>query len=165
MTGPVSIDIVFDPETEAIVRAEWNALEAHGLSSLAAYKDASNRPHISIIEGIADDAANRLHNLPALLPLTVTLGPPLLFGSGPRRVLARSVVPTAGLLQLRATVLRLLDTADDGTWLPHVTLARRIQVRSVEAALELIGADITGSATAMRQWNSDTRTLTEPGVG
>jgi hypothetical protein len=170
MTGPVSIDIVFDPETEAFVRAEWDALEARGLSSLAAYKDPNNRPHISLYSGTTDDAASALHGSAIAVPFAVRLGPPILFGSGPRRVLARSVVPTRALLDLRTAVHQQLAPigAVAIEWMPHVTLARRMQLSSLQEALGLVGDDITGRATGLRSWNSDTRTVTalrtEPGV-
>lgn len=163
MNGPVSVELLLAPATEAMVRAEWIALEARGLSSLAAYKDPSNRPHISLRTGIADDAVERLDDRVLVLPFPVTLGPPVLFGSGPRRVLARSVVPSRALLDLHTSVHEGLatDVAETSAWMPHVTLARRIQLSSIERALELIDGDIAGTAIGMRRWNSEARTVTQ----
>jgi hypothetical protein len=79
-------------------------------------------------------------------------------GSGSRRVLARSVVPSIRLLQLHAAVHEQLGLTDDG-WTPHVTLAKRLQVASLAEALELLGPSITGAATGIRSYDPDTRAV------
>ena len=165
--GRTSVEVLFDSALEAMVRADWDALEAHGLSSLAAHRSASNRPHITMFEGTTDVAADALHGDALAVPFALKLGPPLLFGSGPRRVLARSVVPTAELVAMHAAIHDQLPAASDahrmlaGNWMPHVTLARRIRLADLEQALELLGADadgLEGEAVSLRRWNSETRT-------
>ncbi|MFB2583683.1 2'-5' RNA ligase family protein [Herbiconiux liukaitaii] len=113
-----------------------------------------------------------------VLPLAVALGAPLLFGAGDRRVLARSVVPSAGLLRLHAAIHSLVGPGDDaphtrpGEWTPHVTLARRLRLETLPQALTLLDAAPAGAdadsnadegdatATAARHWDSDTATAT-----
>jgi len=177
MTGPASVELLLDSTSEALVRADWDALEAEGLSSLAAHRATSNRPHITVVAGTTDAATEALAGAAIAVPFAVTLGPPILFGAGPRRVLARSVVPSAELLSLHAAVHEQavheqavheqLGAATDSelrlrprNWVPHVTLARRIRLDDLAKALDLLGDDITGQVVGVRRWNSETREIT-----
>ncbi|MFB2582802.1 2'-5' RNA ligase family protein [Herbiconiux sp. P15] len=129
----------------------------------------------------SDSAAHSRAGAGALvLPLAVALGAPLLFGAGDRRVLARSVVPSAGLLRLHAAIHSLVGPGDDaphtrpGEWTPHVTLARRLRLETLPQALTLLDAAPSGpgadadsnaeegdaTATAARHWDSATATAT-----
>jgi 2'-5' RNA ligase len=162
----VSIELLLDEQSEAAVRDEWQALATAGLPSLAAHTAASNRPHITLLvrEQLAVFDPTALAERPAF---GVRLGAPLLFGSGDRRVLARSVVPSAELLALHDDVHRSAGPGDDaahtapGAWTPHVTLARRVRLQDLERALALVGGEITGTARALRRWDAATRTVTE----
>lgn len=165
MSDTVSIELLLDDETERRVRHEWEALAARNLSSLAPHTSPSNRPHISVLvrtELARLDGAE----LAALLPLPLTLGAPLLFGEGERRVLARSVIPSRPLLELHAAVHAWAGPGDDadhtrpGQWTPHVTLARRTRIETLAAALEVVGPDIEGAAVGLRRWDASTATVT-----
>lgn len=163
-----SIELLLDADAEAAVRAEWDALAAAGLSSMASHASPSNRPHVTLLArrgGIPHPLA-----LPAgALPLPLTLGAPLLFGDGDRRVLVRSVVPSAALLALQATVRDAAGGGDDvehmaaGSWTPHVTLARRMRLADLERALPLIGGALACEGVALRRWDAGTRTVTSLG--
>ena len=173
MQAPVvSIELLLDSRTESAVRAEWEALATAGLSSLAAHRSVTNRPHITLLVGM---------DLPILDPRTFTgrssfelrLGAPLLFGTGDRRVLARSVVPSPELLGLHLDVHAAVGpmAADaegvthtaPGAWTPHVTLARRVRTSDLERGLGLVGGEIRGTARAVRRWDAATHTVTEIG--
>ncbi|MCS5733492.1 2'-5' RNA ligase family protein [Herbiconiux daphne] len=109
-TAPVvSLELVLDAATEALVRDEWQALADAGLSSLAAHRAASNRPHITLMvrRTIAPLKAAQLAEVVSL-PLPIALGPVVLFGTGDRRVLARTIVPSAALLRLHADLHALV---------------------------------------------------------
>ncbi|WP_372968360.1 2'-5' RNA ligase family protein [Microbacterium sp.] len=163
--SPSSIELLLDPAADVAIRAEWEALAARGLSSLAAHTSASNRPHITLVARIGLPAveAEVFEDLPAF---PVTLGAPLLFGIGARRVLARSVVPTAELLALRTAVHDALGPGTDaphtatGEWMPHVALARRLRVADLAEALELVGGDIQGHARGVRRWDPEPASIT-----
>lgn len=163
--SPSSIELLLDPAAEAAIRAEWEALAAHGLSSLAAHTSASNRPHITLVArvGLAVVDADAFADTDSF---PITLGAPLLFGTGERRVLARSIVPTAELLALRATVHAVVGPGADaphtapGEWMPHVALARRLRVADLAAALDLIGGDIHAHAHSVRHWDPATALIT-----
>lgn len=163
MSDIVSIELLLDPETEAQVRGEWDALASAGLSSLGAHTSPSNRPHVTLL---VRSALPEL-TVGAALPIPVTLGAPVLFGGGDRRVLARSVIPSPELMSLHASVHAAAGDGDDaphtapGEWMPHVTLARRLKLTDLETALPLIGADIAGLGIALRRWDAATATVTE----
>jgi 2'-5' RNA ligase len=165
----VSVELLFDAATEAAVRAEWAALAAAGFSSLAGHTAASNAPHLTLLvrPALAAWDADRLMTR---APFAVTLGAPLLFGAGERRVLARSVVPSPELLALHADVHAAAGPGDDaphtapGAWTPHVTLARRIRVADLAAALPLVDGELTGRAARLRRWDAASATVTDLGA-
>lgn len=159
-----SVELTFDPSTDARIRAEWDALAAAGLSSLAPHTSPGNAPHLTLLErrspmpeGLAIDAV--------ALPIPLVLGPPLLLGTGDRRVLARSVLPTSALLALHAAVHEAADRDPHAPgraapWLPHVTLARRLRVVDVATALDLLGEPFEASGTAVRRWDPASASIT-----
>ena len=159
MADLLSIEILFDARTEERVRSEWDALAALGVSSLAAHTERTNRPHATLIAGAPHDLVSEID-----LPIRITLGAPVLFGDGDRRVLARSVIPSTGLLELQKKVHALAAGRPvdphftPGRWMPHVTLARRIRISDLPRALEFIGDEISGEAVALRSWNPGSRT-------
>ncbi|MEV7692277.1 2'-5' RNA ligase family protein [Microbacterium sp. NPDC089189] len=162
MSEVTSIELLFDDRTEAAIRAEWDRLAAVGLSSMAAHTSASNRPHITVLvrPELADIAFS---GAVARLPLAVRIGAPVLFGDGDRRVLARSVLAGAPLVQLHAEVHREAGPGSDAPhtapdeWMPHVTLGRRMKLTDLPAALRLIQPhDIVGTVTRLRRWDAAT---------
>ncbi|WP_291049736.1 2'-5' RNA ligase family protein [Herbiconiux sp.] len=182
MTGIVSFELLLDERTEFGVRAEWEALAAAGLSSLAAHPSASNRPHVTMLVRPAVPTPAR----PALeeavrLPLRLVLGPLILFGVGERRVVARSVLASRELLRAHADLHRLAGPGEDaphtrpGDWTPHITLARRLRIDDLPRALRLfdeVRASVEpdrpdraeppeASAVALRRWDSATATITD----
>ncbi|MFS0853579.1 2'-5' RNA ligase family protein [Microbacterium sp. 179-I 3D4 NHS] len=162
---PSSIELLLDPAAEAAVRAEWDALAANGMSSLARHTSASNRPHVTLVVR-PDLSLFDADSLVEYASFPIILGAPLLFGTGERRVLVRSVVPTAELLRLHATAHDAAGPGEDaphtapGEWTPHVTLARRLRVADVAAALNLVGGDVHGHVTSVRRWDPVTATTT-----
>lgn len=157
------MEVVLDDDADHQVRAQWQQLALAGLPSQAKHTGASNRPHITLaLSGtIAAEVERRLMAAVAGLPIPVTLGGLSIFG-GRRFVLARLVVPSVGLLELQAGVMRSLDEPLDphltfapGRWTPHVTLARRLTADQVGSALTALGHDavITGQLTRARRWD------------
>ncbi|WP_336644604.1 2'-5' RNA ligase family protein [Microbacterium sp. USHLN186] len=164
----ISVELLLDEATETAVRAEWDALASAGLSSMAAHTAASNRPHVTLL---VRSALERLDGaaLTARPTFQVSLGSPLLFGDGDRRVLVRSVVPSPALLALHDEVHAAAGPGDDaphtapGRWTPHVTLARRVRLQDLERAVPLVGGEIVGSARALRRWDAVERRVTPLG--
>lgn len=164
----VSVELLLDSASEGAVRAEWDALAAAGLSSLAAHNAPSNRPHITLLARTSE-VDDSVAAVAQSLPIAVTLGAPVLFGVGDRRVLARSVVPSVELLRLHAATHAAAGSGEDvahtlpGSWTPHVTLARRVALSRLPQALALVQGDIMGAAEAMRVWDAASRTVTPLG--
>jgi 2'-5' RNA ligase len=156
----VSLELLLDPDLEARIRAQWDALAGAGFSSLAAHSSIPPLTRAQLDAAIA-------------LPLDLEIGDPILFGEGERRVLVRSVVPSPSLLELHAALHTLIgDGADDaphtrpGEWVPHITLARRIRVADIPQALRLVNDAHTSSpaaatATHLRRWDAESATITE----
>ena len=170
MTRIVSLELVLDEASDSAVRAEWDALLRADLPSQARHTGESNRPHVTLLVRTGaveiDGAA-----LAGLLPMALTLGAPVLFGTGRSRVLARSVVATAALIDLHARVHALAGSGEDadhtapGAWTAHVTLARRLpldRIGDALTALDEVGArEIPARAVGMRRWDAATRTVTD----
>ena len=163
-----SVELLFDPDTEAAIRHDWETLAAAGLPSLAHHQSPTNRPHVTLtaaarIDPGVDDA---LAALAARLPVPCRIGAPVVFG---RRTLTlvRSIVPTSELLAVHAAVdaacLPLMPTPPydhtrPGQWTAHVTLARRMTGPELVEALAAIGAsDVEGSFTGLRRWDGDAK--------
>ncbi|MGC5171950.1 2'-5' RNA ligase family protein [Microbacterium sp. DT81.1] len=164
----VSIELLLDVATEARVRHEWDALAAAGLPSLANHVSPSNRPHITLV---VRSELKPFHaaDLVGSLPIPLTLGGPTLFGAGEHRVLVRSVVPTRELLELHAAVHERVGPGDDarhtspGEWSPHVTLARRLRLGDLPAAVPLVGEELRGQVVGIRRWDAASATVTDLG--
>lgn len=163
------LDLVLDDAADRAVRGEWARLADAGLPSQAQHRSPSNRPHVTVTtsEGWpeADALAAALQPL-AALPLAGRLGAPVVFGRGPF-VLARVVVVSEMLVRLHAGLAAALaplssELVEPGRWLPHVTLARRLEASRVPEALAVLGPE-PGEVvfTGARHWDSVAR-LDEP---
>lgn len=165
MADLISIELLLDAEAEIAVRREWDALAEAGLSSLALHTAASNRPHITLIARTTE-VSDSVADIARFLPLDLTLGPPVLFGQGDRRVLARMVIATSALLGLHTDAHEAAGPGEDaphtqpGVWIPHVTLARRLRMDALPQALAFSTGDILARAVALRRWDAVTRTVT-----
>ncbi|BBX44573.1 2'-5' RNA ligase family protein [Mycobacterium cookii] len=160
-----SIELLFDPDTEAAVRAIWGDLAAADIPS----RVPTGRPHVTlaVAERIAPDVDPLLHSVKRQLPLACTVGAPLLFGRA-NAVLARLIVPSAELLALHAEVHRLcgpyllpgpLPNSLPGQWTAHVTVARRVGGPHLESAFRLAGhpPEIHGTVAGLRRWDGTER--------
>lgn len=156
-----SVEFVLDGGTEAAVRRTWESLRAQGIPA----QSPAALPHVTIT------VAERIHPevIPVLaavldkLPLRCRIGGALVFGRS-AAVLARSVVPSAELLDLHATVCRLaadyltpgpMPHTRPGEWTPHITLGRRIPADGLAAALRLAGdpPELVGEFVGLRYWD------------
>ena len=164
-----SVELLFDPDTEAAVRRVWDDLTDAGVRSLANATSPSNRPHVTlaVAEHLEDAVDEALRPLLAALPFSCTIGAPMLFGRGPF-TLVRLVIPSAQLLALQAEAHKLclphmspgpLGHADSGQWTPHVTLARRLAGDKLADALSLrrMSRDRRGTAVGLRHWDGNKR--------
>lgn len=167
----VSLKLLLDPDSEARIRAEWQALADAGLSRRAAHTAPSNRPQITILvrPSLPTLTRDQLSELVAL-PLATTMGEPILFGAGDRRVLVRSVVPTEELLRLHATIQAIAEVGEDvahtrpGEWTPH--LARPPHQSGYDSAgaqdcrRRQGGVHDPGGATSLPRWDAESARVT-----
>ena len=158
-----SVELVFDPDTEAAIRHIWDGLREAGIPSQA----PASRPHatLTVAERIDPEVDQLLSSLADRFPLSCRIGAPLLFGRS-KVVLARLVVPTTPLLDVHADVHRLcmphlqpgpMPNALPGQWTGHVTLARRLVPGQLGRALRIAGKpqEIAGSVIGVRRWDGN----------
>src|SRR6476619_5539259 len=98
-----SVEAVLDDDTDRQVRAHWHDLALAGLPSQARHTGESNRPHVTLALSatISAEVERRLVGVTVGLPMPVVLGGLLIFGAR-LFVLARLVLPSAGLLELQS---------------------------------------------------------------
>jgi 2'-5' RNA ligase len=160
-----SIELVFDGDTEAVIRRIWADLAAAGIPSQA----PASRPHVTLVvaDRIAPDVDALLRPVAQQLPLTCAVGAALLFGRS-NAVLARLVVPTAELLAVHAEAHRIcgrylvpgpMPNSLPGQWTAHVTLARRVGGAQLGRALRIAGrpSEIHGTLAGLRRWDGRKR--------
>jgi 2'-5' RNA ligase len=162
-----SVELLFDPDTDAAIRSIWDDLTEAGVRSQATHTSPSNRPHVTLaVADSMDESVNEaLQPVLQRLPLACTVGAPMLFG---RRdfTLVRLVVPSAELLSLHAEVQSAclphmpagpLPHSESGRWTPHVTLARRVPADQLQSALALksVGRDLSATAVGLRHWDGN----------
>lgn len=162
-----TVELLPDDATDAVVRAQWEALAAAGLPSQGRHAGATNRPHVTlaVCAAIPASVEPRLAGAVAALPAPLRLGGLVVLGDR-RRVLARLVVPTAELLTLHAEVAGVLDGCPGqrdllapGRWTAHVTLARGLREDQLGAGLAVCaGQEVDGFAVAARRYDGDSRT-------
>jgi hypothetical protein len=160
-----SVELVFDPDTEAAVRHVWDELRDAGIPSQA----PASRPHatLTVAERIDPVVDLQLRSLVARFPFACRIGAPLVFGRA-KAVLARLVVPTSELLDLHSEVHRLclphlqpcpMGNAFPGQWTAHVTVARRVMPHQLGRAVRIAGKppEIEGSAVGLRRWDGESK--------
>jgi 2'-5' RNA ligase len=160
-----SVELLFDPDTEATLRRIWDDLAAADLAG----RIPAGRPHVTVAvaERIAPRVDTLLQPVAQQLPLACDVGAPLVFGQS-NAVLARLIVPTAKLLALHADVHRIcaphllpapLPHSLPDQWTAHVTLARRIGGAQLGPVLRIAGqpTQIRGCLAGLRRWDGTER--------
>lgn len=149
-----ALELLPDEAGDAVVRRDWARLREAGLPSQLDHRGATNAPHLTLLAAPAlPDDARAVALLAPLLPVEVRAAGLLLLG-GRRVTVARALdVPDA----LVAAVAALRDGVDDAPhqgWLPHVTLARRVERASLQHVLDVLGwEDQRLRLTSLRRWD------------
>lgn len=154
------------------VLVDWQALRDAGLPSQLDHQGATNTPHLTVLAAPClppDELASQV--LGPLLPLRVRSTGVLLLG-GHRLTIARALDVDDSLMAAVLELRREVPDLQHRTWLPHVTLGRRVPPTSAGAALNAIGwASVELVLTELRRWDPDTGTVTtvaqvrDPGGG
>lgn len=158
-----SVELVFDPDTEATIRHIWDDLREAGIPSQA----PASRPHVTltVAQRIDAEVDGQLAALMDRFPLRCVVGAPLLFGRS-QLILTRLIVPTADLLAVHAEVYRrclphmqpgAMANSAPGQWTGHTTLARRVGGQHLGRALRIAGRppEITASFIGLRRWDGN----------
>lgn len=156
-----ALELLADEAGDGVVRRDWASLREAGLPSQLDHAGATNAPHVTLLAASVLPADDRVVELLApLLPVEVRAAGLLLLG-GRRVTVARALdVPDA----LVAAVLRLrgeVDHVPHQGWLPHVTLARRVERARAQEAVDALGwQDARLRLTTLRRWDPDVGEVT-----
>jgi len=164
LNGPLhSLELLPDEEGQAVVRRDWQALRDAGLPSQLDHRGPTNAPHVTVLAApVIDTGAEALaaEVLAPLLPVPVRASGLVLFG-GRRLTVARVVDVEESLLAAVVRVRAAVPDLPRHGWLPHVTLARRLERADVQRAVDVLGHDdVVLTLTCLRHWDPDTRTVT-----
>ena len=145
---------------EAMV-VDWQALRDAGLRSQLDHRGATNTPHLTVLAAPclpSDELASQV--LGPLLPLRVRTTGVLLLG-GHRLTIARALDVDDSLMAAVLELRRGVPDLQHRTWLPHVTLGRRIPAASAGVAVNAVGwASVELELTELRRWDPDNGTVT-----
>ena len=154
-----ALELLPDPTGDAAIRRDWQLLRDAGLPSQLDHTGATNAPHLTLVAapdvGPAADAAAVVTDL---LPVEVRASGLLLLG-GRRVTIARAIDVPDALLKAVVELCGLVPELPHQGWLPHLTLARRLDRVDVQKAVDVLGHDdVTLTLTTLRRWNPDRRT-------
>lgn len=153
-----SLELLADADGEAAVRRDWQALRDAGLPSQLDHRGPTNAPHLTVLAAPVVDAAaeaRAVELLGPLLPVRVRASGLVLLG-GRRLTIARVVDVEDPLLDAVVRVRAGVPDLPRQGWLPHVTLARRLERGDVQRAVDLLGHDdVVLTLTALRHWDPE----------
>lgn len=146
-----------------VVRRDWQVLRDAGLPSQLDHRGATNSPHVTVLAApsLGRDDEQRAADLVAPhLPAEVRASGIALLGGTRVSVVRVLDVPdplVRAVLDLRS---RVRDVQHLG-WLPHLTLARRMDRADVGRAVEVLGhEDVVLTLTSLRRWDPDAGIVT-----
>lgn len=164
-----SIELLLDAGTEQLILDDWEALRLAELPSRGVHRSPHNRPHITLLAApvITADQDGAV-GAGLELPQPISCAGIVLFDAGRKGyVLARQVVVSEGLLELHHRVHRMVradratETSEPGRWIPHITLANAVPADRLAEALAVLGpAEIQGTVSGVRRWDSRSKTIT-----
>ncbi|WP_121251168.1 hypothetical protein [Nocardioides ferulae] len=153
-----ALELVPDEAGQEAVRRDWQRLRDAGLPSQLDHRGPTNAPHLTVVsapelpEAALDVARVRLG---ALLPVRARAAGILLLG-GPRLTVARAVDLDDDVVRRVLAVRVQVPDRDHVGWLPHVTLARRLDRSDAQRALDVLGHDdVVLRLSELRRWNPD----------
>jgi hypothetical protein len=156
-----ALELLPDDAGEAAVRRDWQSLREAGLPSQLDHTGASNAPHLTLLAApdVAAAAELAVERLGPLLPLEVRAAGLLVFGRH-KLTLARAVDVPDGLLAAVLDLRGATTGLPHQGWLPHVTLARRLERSDLQRAVDVVGADdVVLRLTTLRRWDPDQKAI------
>ena len=147
-----------DLSGQEVVRRDWQALRDAGLPSQLDHPGRTNAPHVTVVSApdLPDDVVDLARvRLGSVLPVRARAAGLLLLG-GERLTVARAVdIDDDVVRRVLAVRVHVTDRRHAG-WLPHVTLARRLDRASAQRAVDVLGHDdVELVLTTLRRWDPD----------
>lgn len=147
-----------DLSGQEVVRRDWQALRDAGLPSQLDHPGRTNAPHVTVVSApdLPDDVVDLARvRLGSVLPVRARAAGLLLLG-GERLTVARAVdIDDDVVRRVLAVRVHVTDRQHAG-WLPHVTLARRLDRASAQRAVDVLGHDdVELVLTTLRRWDPD----------
>lgn len=157
-----ALELVCDEAGDAGVRRDWQRLRDAGLPSQLDHTGATNAPHLTVVSApaLSDDAIDVARvRLGGLLPIRARAAGLVLLG-GERLTVARVLdVDDQVVRRVLAVRAQVPDRQHVG-WLPHVTLARRLERADAQRALDVLGHDdVELTFDVLRQWDPESRSV------
>lgn len=158
-----ALELVPDDTGQDVVRRDWQRLRDAGLPSQLDHDAPTNAPHVSVVSAphLPDEAIDVAHaRLGSLLPIEARSAGLLVLG-GSRVTIARVVdIDDDVVRRVLAVRVQVPDRQHVG-WLPHVTLARRVDRSLVQQVLDVLGhEDVVLTLTELRRWDPEKRFVT-----
>ena len=158
-----ALELVPDQAGQDLVRRDWQTLHDAGLPSQLDHRGSTNSPHVTVVsapnlpESAIDVARARLG---ALLPVRARTAGLLLLG-GKRVTIARALdIEDDVVRRVLAVRVQVPDRQHVG-WLPHITLARRVDRADAQQVLDLLGhEDVVLTLTELRRWDPELNAVT-----
>ncbi len=158
-----ALELVPDDAGVEAVRRDWQRLRDAGLPSQLDHPGRTNSPHLTVVSAPAlpEEAIDVARvRLGALLPVRARAAGLLLLG-GDRLTIARAVdIDDDVVRRALAVRVQVRDRQHLG-WLPHITLARRVDRADAHRAVEALGHDdVVLTLTELRRWDPDADRVT-----
>lgn len=158
-----ALELVPDAAGREAVRQDWQALRDAGLPSMLDHTGASNTPHLTVVSApqLPDAAMDVARvRLGGMLPVRARTAGLLLLG-GRRVTVARAVDLDDDVVRRALAVRVQVPDRQHVGWLPHVTLARRVDRDDAQRAVDALGhADTELVLTVLRRWDPDADRVT-----
>ena len=140
-----SLEMFFDPDTNAAIEELWARLERGGVSSLATFSHRRHRPHVTL--AVADTlpiTAAVLDAIGASRGMQVRMHGLGVF-PGTDAVLFLGITAASSLLNAHAEVHRAIGDCPHpwehylpGAWVPHLTLSMNLDGAALSRAIALL---------------------------
>ncbi len=148
---------------QELVRRDWQALRDAGLPSQLDHLTPTNAPHITVVDApeLPDEAIDVAKaRLGSLLPVRARAAGLLLLG-GERLTIARALDIDDDVVRRVLAVRVQVPGRRHVGWLPHVTLARRVDRADAQRAVKVLGHDdLVLTLTELRRWDPDAGRVT-----
>ncbi|MFC5492780.1 2'-5' RNA ligase family protein [Nocardioides caricicola] len=158
-----ALELVPDDAGQDAVRRDWQRLRDAGLPSQLDHDAPTNAPHVTVVSApyLPDEALDVAHaRLGALLPIRARAAGLLVLG-GSRVTIARAVDIDDDVVRRALAVRVQVPDRQHVGWLPHVTLARRVDRSLVQQVLDAVGhEDVVLTLTELRRWDPEKKFVT-----